>query len=184
MPRMDSPGQTSPSPARRGGARRVLQFLILFPLLFIVLQRGYLATRHITSDFLNQGLNGVPSAAILNILLPADNVEAIDGQLVSTHGSINIKKGCEGVEVALILVSAILAYPMPWQRRLSGVVAGLIFVYAINLIRITSLYYIMTRHSKWFDAAHVTLWQTIIILLSALFFLGWIDGPKRKKLPR
>jgi exosortase H (IPTLxxWG-CTERM-specific) len=93
--------------------------------------------------------------------------------------AVNILKGCNGVYVMAIFVSAILAFPATWKQRLVGILLGVPAVQGINLARIVSLYYIGVRHPALFERFHYHVWQTIVIILSMALWLGWADQTGR-----
>ena len=168
---------------------RFILFLVTAAVLFLVLQRLYVHVRNNHESFLNDTLNGAPSAFVINTLTPDENVAVSDGN-ISRNGAqaVNIKKGCEGFEVAILLVSVMAAFPMPWRRKVLGVVLGVLLVHVLNIVRIVSLYYLSIYRPKLFQLFHVTVWQAVIILLAMLFFFFWIDrvpaaAPEPKKKP-
>lgn len=156
-----------------------VRFWVLLVLLFLLQQRVYLATRSHTQHFINQRMNAVPSAWLINHLEPGSDVVAREGRLVGPDTEVDISKGCEGVEVMFMVVAAMLVYPMRWSFRLAGVVVGCLYVYLANLVRIVSLYLIRAHCPQWFDLAHLTLWQTLLIIVTILFFAGWIRLEER-----
>jgi exosortase family protein XrtM len=159
------------------------RFVLLFILLFVALQRLYIMTRPATEHFINHRMNARVSAWIANFLTPGSKVAAVDSVLTSELGSVDISKGCEGVEVAIILAAAMLAYPMAWRYRLLGIVTGTLFVYMVNLFRILGLYFVISFRSDWFDTAHLGVGQTVIIILAVLYFMGWIEWMSARSAP-
>ena len=74
-----------------------------------------------------------------------------------------------------ILIAAMLAYPMPWRLRLAGLAGGLIYVYVLNLLRISGIFLTHLFKPQWAEAAHVTAGQTFIVLLVVLYLFLWIE---------
>jgi len=165
----------------RQGTKRILRFLFLFILLFVVLQRTYIGTRAYTHNVINHWLNAVVSANLINVITPEESVVATDATLYSSGAAIDIRRGCEGFEVVIILAAAMLAYPMSWRSKWLGIVAGSVFIYVLNLVRIVSLYYVATYKQDIFDVMHLTMWQSALILLALGFFVFWIQrtAPRR-----
>lgn len=155
-------------------SKRYILFLLVAAGLFLAMQRGYIVLRNTHEQVLNHSLNAVVSATCINLLHPASDVTAVDAKLVSRTATINVMKGCEGFEVMLLFIAVLLAYPMAWRRKLLGVLLGSLLIYAINIVRIVSLYFIKVHYPRLFDATHVTVWQTIIIFVAGIFFLFWI----------
>jgi exosortase family protein XrtM len=151
-----------------------VRFFLLFVVFFLALQRLYIATRPYTETFINHRCNAAVSAWLAEGLTPGMAVESEGPYLTSERGSVDISKGCEGIEVVVILVAAMLSYPMPWRHRLLGILTGTVLVYVLNLFRIIALFLAACYRREWFDTAHVGVGQTIMILLAVLYFLLWI----------
>ena len=61
----------------------------------------------------------------------------------TTNGfGVSIEAGCNGIEAAIILIAAMLAFPAPWKHRAIGILAGLLAVQAMNTVRVISLFYL------------------------------------------
>ena len=91
-----------------------------------------------------------------------------------TGYAVSIKSGCNGVEAAMILAAAILAYPAPWLKKLWGLVIGVLTIQVLNVVRIISLYYLGNWSQKALDIAHLYVWPGLIILDALVIFLLWI----------
>jgi len=103
------------------------------------------------------------------------SVNATGNLIQSHHFKVEVVHTCTGVYVMALLVSAILATPAPWRRRLPGIFAGVLLIYIVNLIRVMSLFLIGSYSSmEVFDFFHVYVWQTLVVLVTVAFFLGWI----------
>lgn len=103
-------------------------------------------------------------------------VELIDSQ---SGFSVSIQAGCNGVEAALILVAAILAYPTSWKAKVIGVFVGFLSVQALNILRIISLFYLGKWNTQAFEWAHLYIWQTLIMLDVLIVFLVWLKFSPR-----
>ena len=101
-------------------------------------------------------------------------VQGSDIRNSQTGYAVSIKSGCNGVEAAMILAAAILAYPAPWLNKLLGMVIGVLAIQVLNVLRIISLYYLGTWSQKALDIAHLYIWPGLIILDALVIFLLWI----------
>lgn len=154
--------------------RQAIIFFLLFVVLFLVFQRVYVHTRELSANLLTNRLNANVASAIINLLSP-EEPSVVEGSVIAGAGvRIDIMKGCEGFEVMLLLVAGILAFPRKMKYKLLGIVIGVALIYPVNLLRIVSLFYVLKLAPRHFDFAHLTLWQSIIILLVALYFLFWV----------
>jgi exosortase H (IPTLxxWG-CTERM-specific) len=121
----------------------------------------------------------VPFTAFL-VKISAVLLRAI-GEDVFTRGTIiqsalfavDVKNGCNGIEAALLLVAAMLAFPASAKARAAGLAAGLLTVQAVNLVRIVSLFWLGAHRRDLFDLFHAAVWQTLLILLAVGIFLAW-----------
>lgn len=127
------------------------------------------------------------SAGVVTIFDP--HVIAFGKILQSTKNgfAISIEAGCNGIEAAIILVAAMLAFPAPWKHRAIGILAGLAAVQALNIVRVVSLFYLGQWNFKAFEWAHLYLWQALIMLDALIVWLLWIralpSAPRRSPMP-
>ena len=101
-------------------------------------------------------------------------VQGSDIRNGQTGYAVSIRSGCNGVEAAMILAAAILAYPAPWLKKLTGMVIGVLAIQVLNVVRIISLYYLGSWSQKALDIAHLYVWPGLIILDALVIFLLWI----------
>ena len=127
------------------------------------------------------------SAGVVTIFDP--HVIAFGKILQSTKNgfAISIEAGCNGIEAAIILVAAMLAFPAPWKHRAIGILAGLAAVQVLNIVRVVSLFYLGQWNFKAFEWAHLYLWQALIMLDALIVWLLWIralpSAPRRSPMP-
>lgn len=120
--------------------------------------------------------------------ISADIVKVFDSQVIA-HGKIlqsarngfavSIEAGCNGVEATIVLVSAILAFPAPWKRKLIGLAVGVVAVQGLNVVRVISLFYLGQWSMDIFEWAHLYVWQALIMLDVLIVWLLWV-----RTLPR
>jgi exosortase H (IPTLxxWG-CTERM-specific) len=89
--------------------------------------------------------------------------------------AVSVRRGCDGVVATILLVSACLAYPLPWKRRLSGVLWGYGLIFTLNLIRIMGLFVAGLKGSAHtFGIVHTYVSQFILIALTMVFWIAWV----------
>ncbi len=88
--------------------------------------------------------------------------------------AVSIEAGCNGIEAAIILMAAMLAFPAPWQHRLIGILVGLSAVQVLNIVRVISLFYLGQWNTSAFEWAHLYLWQALIMFDVLIVWLIWI----------
>lgn len=119
------------------------------------------------------------------ILTPFDADVMSHGRVLQSRSSgfgISIESGCNGVEAALILIAAMIAFPAPWKLKLTGIAVGLAAVQAANLLRVVSLYYLGQWNLAVFEFAHLYLWQALIMLDVLVVWLLWIRVVARRSM--
>ncbi|MEO8218543.1 MAG: exosortase H [Acidobacteriota bacterium] len=119
------------------------------------------------------------SASVLRI---GGEEARVNGTVIRTSGfAVDVRNGCNGVEAAILLVSAILAFPSAPGPKLLGIVGGFLLLETINILRIVSLVWLGAHHPQVFQMFHVAVWQTVIIVVSVAIFLlwSWKFGSKR-----
>ena len=116
------------------------------------------------------------------LITTVDSQVAVFGKILqSTRNgfAISIEAGCNGIEAAIMLIAAMLAFPAPWKHRVIGIVAGLIAVQTLNVVRVISLFYLGQWSVQAFIWAHLYVWQALIMLDVLIVWLIWI-----RALPR
>ncbi len=155
--------------------RRVLRFVVLlgvgmagFNVLFFL----WLAPGEFFQDYLR--LNATASAAVLQVL--GDDATVSGTSIISPRYSLNIKRGCEAIQVSAFFVLAVLAWPMSVSRwrRATGLVVGILVLLVINLVRIVSLYYTGIYFPSAFEAMHIDVWQPAFIVLALFLWMIWL----------
>jgi exosortase H (IPTLxxWG-CTERM-specific) len=93
----------------------------------------------------------------------------------TTNGfAVSIEAGCNGIEAALILIAAILAFRAPWKSKAIGIAGGLLAVQLLNIVRVITLFYLGQWSLKAFEWAHLYLWQALIMLDVLVVWLLWL----------
>jgi exosortase family protein XrtM len=156
---------------RASQLRFALTFLALFALLAGAFEalRGTAFERFVVEDLILK-----PTAWLIDTLTPAERVELVGRTLMSADGtSLRVVRGCEGVEMFLLLLAAILAYPSSARRRALGLLWGSILAYALSILRLMTLYYILRHRPNLWEALHGLILPLGPIVLMALYFLHW-----------
>jgi exosortase H (IPTLxxWG-CTERM-specific) len=106
---------------------------------------------------------------------------SVSGTAISGGGfAVNIENGCNGLETALLFVSAVLAFPAPWRARLLGGLAGLAAIQLVNLVRVVSLFWIGRHYPVFFRSSHTVIWQSAVVLFGVVLFFLWAARQPRQ----
>ena len=152
--------------------RPEIRFLVIFVML-LAISFTVIAVRQVNDAFVVPYTTMVArvSGTALSILGEEITVSGCD--LRSPRFAVTIYNGCNGLITSLIVLSGILAYPAPRRAKLVGVVAGLSIIQIVNLIRIVSLYYIGALMPEFFNASHIVVWQSMVILTGVVLWIVW-----------
>jgi exosortase H (IPTLxxWG-CTERM-specific) len=103
------------------------------------------------------------------------------GVIIRTAGyAVAIRRGCDAIEPAWFFCAAVLAFPLPWRRKWPGLLAGTAVLFAVNLLRIVSLYFIGRRIPPLFPSAHLEWWPAAFILAAIALWLAWIGWARSR----
>jgi exosortase H (IPTLxxWG-CTERM-specific) len=97
--------------------------------------------------------------------------------------AVEMRDGCNAINVTILLWSAILAFPSSWKMKALGLLAGSAIVQAINILRFITLFYLGQYSMPWFDFAHSYLWESLIMLDTMVVFWYWVNRVLRTGAP-
>ncbi|MEQ8263386.1 exosortase H [Pseudohaliea sp.] len=120
-------------------ARFLVVFLILLAALFTV-ELLEPVQEHVVQPF-TAALADISAA----IIMPFDDQVIASGRVIRHTGNyfaVSIEAGCNGVEAAIVLVAAVIAFPARWRQRLAAIAIGFLAIQAMNILRIISLFYL------------------------------------------
>ncbi len=169
-----SPRAPAPGNPRDNPVRFVIVFAITALLQFGILLAPWM--RPIVDGF-SWSLVHI-SAAMINFL----GGHALAQNLIMRSPSgfaIEMKDGCNGVNVMILLWSAILAFPASRLAKLIGLATGAIAIHGVNFFRFVSLFYLGQYNMSWFEFAHLYLWETLIMLDALIVFGIWVRSSRR-----
>ena len=122
-------------------------------------------------------LNASLSGFILNLL---GQKTITSGDLItSSCFSVRIARGCDGVEAMILFSSTLLAFPAKWNYKLAGFLAGMAVLFALNIVRIVSLFFTGIYFPRIFEFMHVEFWQVLFILIAIGLWIFWIRWARK-----
>jgi len=120
-------------------------------------------------------------AGIIRLITPEVPVAASANVLQSGALVLEVVRGCDGAGAAFLLIAAIASFPARLSRKLLGVAAAVALTWALNEMRLVSLFYLAANHRPWFLPVHVYLAPTLVIALSCVYFAWWATfAPARR----
>lgn len=156
--------------------------------LFVVILVSLLAlelTPPAQEMFVTPWTEGLARVSAALVTLFDSRVSAVGRVLRDTKSGfgVSIQAGCNGIEAAIVLIAAMLAFPAPWKHRLIGILAGLAAVQLLNIVRVVSLFYLGQWNATAFEWAHLYLWQALIMLDVLAVWLLWMRALPRRDVP-
>jgi exosortase family protein XrtM len=164
---------------RSRSTSKPLAFALKFVVCFAVLVGAFEASRGSPFEaFVVEELFLVPTTALINVVTPNEPAHLYAGRVISSPGSnLRVTRGCEGIEMFLLLAAGILAFPASWPRRVQGLLFGSILAYVLSITRLLVLHYILRYSPGAWQALHGLVLPLGPIILMALYFMRWsADG--------
>jgi exosortase/archaeosortase family protein len=86
---------------------------------------------------------------------------------------VAVTLACSGADAVALCAGAVLAYPVRWRARLSGLAGGIVLILVLNTLRIGTLG-AAAASPVWFEALHVFVWPALLVLTIAGYVFGWM----------
>jgi exosortase/archaeosortase family protein len=93
------------------------------------------------------------------------------------HGdlfSVQIAPGCDAYRICALLGSAILAFPARWKTKAIGLFFGLLWLNALNFVRIVGLYFIGALYNPYFQDSHEVYFPIFLICMTIAAWMIWV----------
>ena len=107
------------------------------------------------------------------VLHLVDASVSVTGRTIVGRFSLEIIRSCDAIEVNILFASAVLACPARATKKALALVLGLAALVLVNLLRITSLYYVGLYRMAWFETVHLELWPLGMVGMAAISFVLW-----------
>jgi exosortase family protein XrtM len=147
-----------------------IKFVVLFALFMGTFEasRGTAAERFLVEDFILK-----PTTALIRVIDPHDNVQLSGRTISSTSSKLRVTRGCEGVEILLLLAAAILAFPASWRSRAQGLGLGFLVAYALSVSRLIALHFTLRYLPNAWEALHGFALPLAPIFVTMMYFMAW-----------
>lgn len=87
--------------------------------------------------------------------------------------AVDVAIDCNGSWAFAIFVAAVLAVRNSWRAKVWGIGLGVPALWAINVLRVLSLYAVAMYVPSVFEELHLYVWQFLIIGAALLLFVTW-----------
>ena len=111
------------------------------------------------------------------LIMPFDDAVTATGRIIrhtENQFAVSIEAGCNGVEAAIVLIAAVVAFPAQPLQKVAAIVTGFLAIQAMNILRIISLFYLGQWRMDVFSWTHLYLWPVLIMLDVLVVFLFYL----------
>lgn len=118
----------------------------------------------------------VTAQAVYHLMSLFSSEMTLKNGTILSFGSFPVKiiEECSGIYEALLLGSALLAFPTTWYKTALGFAIGFPLIYAMNITRIAALLVIGRYFPRSFEFLHIYFWQGTMIAMVASTWLIWV----------
>jgi exosortase H (IPTLxxWG-CTERM-specific) len=117
------------------------------------------------------------------ILAPFVEGVRVDGTAITSRAfSVEIARGCDAYRMCALLTAAILAFPAPIPRKVSGIAWGLLWLNAMNFVRIVGLFLIGGYAKSQFQRWHELYFPAFLIAMTVAAWLVWVRRATHDRL--
>jgi exosortase/archaeosortase family protein len=154
--------------------RSALRFVLIAGAVFAILVGAFEACRGSAFErFLVEDLILAPTVRIIDLVWPADHVVLVGRTFISGTTRMNVTRGCEGVEMFLMLSAAILAWPGRLRTRLAGLLIGFVLAFCLSVARLMVLVYTLRHAPRAWESLHGLILPLAPVLIMAWYFYRW-----------
>lgn len=89
---------------------------------------------------------------------------------------------CSGADALALCLGAVLAYPVPWRRRLAGAAGGVVLILGLNTLRIGTLGRAAASPAL-FNTLHLYIWPAALTLAIAGYVFAWMRVAEDRRAP-
>jgi exosortase family protein XrtM len=151
-----------------------LRFGLKFVIGFALLTGAFEASRGSSVEkFLVEDIILVPATYLINAATPGEHVVLVGRTISSAGSNLRVTRGCEGIEMFILLAAAIMSFPAGLKRRAQGLLMGAALAYVLSVSRLMLLHYILRYSPTAWEALHGLVLPLGPIILMALYFMWW-----------
>lgn len=96
--------------------------------------------------------------------------------------SVEIARGCDAYRICSLLSAAIIAFPATLRLKLWGLALGLLWLTALNFVRILGLFFIGGHFPQYFQASHEVYFPIFLICMTMAAWIFWLRRATRETI--
>ncbi len=170
------------STERSSGRYPVLKFLLIFGVLLAAFYLFIAFAPIYSKRFVPSYHHFIAKVSGYLLTIFGQDITVTVASISSPRFSVNIIRGCDAVEPIALYVCAVLAFPLPFLKKLPGMIAGALALSILNFFRIVSLFLIGVYSPKIFALTHIDVWQALFIFFAVLFWILWLLWATRSQV--
>jgi len=117
------------------------------------------------------------------ILAPFVEGVRVEGTSITSRVfSVEIARGCDAYRMCALLSAAIVAFPAPVWRKVSGIAWGLVWLNSLNFVRIIGLFLIGGYAQSHFQRWHELYFPVFLIAMTVCAWLVWVRRATHERL--
>lgn len=164
-----------PTVGRALSLRGVIVRALGFLLIFVSLQAGWEWARgSLIEKFWIQHVTVRSATNFINLVTPDTRAVAQASRIVAPGVDLTVHFGGEGTDAFFMLAAAFLVVRLPARSRLIGLATGLLWVFMLNQLRISALFYALRADRNFYDLLHATAAPYLMIALAGGFLHLWL----------
>jgi exosortase/archaeosortase family protein len=119
------------------------------------------------------------SSIVLNMFGQENNADGIT--ITGLHNSLNVSKGCDGMEVSALYLIGVLLMPFTWRSKGVGVFWGFTVLFLLNLVRIIALFVTQIYMPTAFDFLHLHGGFALFTIVAIFMWMIWANWAIQKE---
>lgn len=157
----------------------ILRFVSLF-LLLNTLYAVYIQSQYPEADWITKSVSdvvagfvswfGSPVTALPQTQLPYVAL------ILNGRGVVQIFEGCNGLNVMIVYVAFLIAFMDNKRRTLRFLVLGCLGIVAMNILRVSLLYYVALEYPQRLYFFHKYLFTALIYAVVFFLWYVWVRG--------
>jgi len=93
--------------------------------------------------------------------------------LVGPRMLLEVKDECNGAEAIVLYTAAVVAHQARLVWKGIGLLLGVVAIWAVNSVRIVTLYAVAAVAPERLEFFHIYFWQTLIIIFVVALWYAW-----------
>ena len=87
---------------------------------------------------------------------------------------VRVVEGCNGISVIIVFLAFVWAFPAPLRDKIRFSLAGIVTIWAVNVLRISLLGWVYIKKPESFDIFHRVIFPAIIYGLVVILWTIWM----------